>query len=340
MMRHDDGKISMMRNALRLLLAAAGAALLGIAAQAQGSLQGSTQDYPSKPVTIVVPFGPGSGTDVITRIIAQPLSLALKQTVVIEDKPGANGAIAATQVARSTPDGHTLLMSTNSPHSAAVTLNRTLAYDPVKDFTPLSRVGSYTFIVAVHRDLAITSIAELIAFAKANPGKLSYASGNTSGIVAGATLKQRAGIDMLHVPYKTVPQAMNDALAGRVSMILADLTTGLPHIKSGVLRALAVTRIKRSALLPDIPSLHEAGVENFNMDSWAGMFAPANTPTEIAVRLNAELRKIIEDPEVKQRMGTLGFEAFSSTSEELGDFVKVQLVEWTKMIKEAGIEAE
>jgi tripartite-type tricarboxylate transporter receptor subunit TctC len=335
-----DRKKRFMKDALRLLVAAAGATLLAVPAQAQGSMQTNYQDYPSKPVTIVVPFGPGSGTDVITRIIAQPLSISLKQTVVIEDKPGANGAIAATQVARSMPDGHTLLMSTNSPHSAALTLNRTLAYDPVKDFAPLSRVGSYTFMVAVHRDLAVSSIAELIAFAKANPGKLSYASGNTSGIVAGATLKQRTGIDMLHVPYKTVPQAMNDALAGRVSVIFADLTTGLPHIQSGALRALAVTRIRRSTLLPDVPSLHEAGVENFNMDSWAGMFAPANTPIPIAARLNVELRRIIDDPEVKARMGTLGFEAFSSTAEELGEFVKVQLVEWTKMIKDAGIEAE
>jgi tripartite-type tricarboxylate transporter receptor subunit TctC len=329
-----------MKSALCILVAAAGASLLGVAAQAQGNIQGNNQDYPSKPITIVVPFGPGSGTDVVTRIIAQPLGIALKQTIIIENKSGANGAIAATQVARSSPDGHTLLMSTNSPHSAAPTLNKTLAYDPVKDFAPLSRVGSYTFMLAVNRDLTITSVAELIAYAKANPGKLSYASGNTSGIVAGATLKHWTGIDMLHVPYKTVPQAINDVLAGRVPLIFTDLTPGLPHIKSGALRALAVTRIKRSALLPDVPSLHEAGVTNFNMDSWAGMFAPANTPMEITSRLNAELRKIIDSSEVRARMATLGFEGFSSTPEELGEFVRVQLIDWTKMIKDAGIEAE
>jgi tripartite-type tricarboxylate transporter receptor subunit TctC len=336
-----------MKSSLRILVAA-GVSLLSIAANAQGnvqgnvqgSVQGSNQDYPSKPITIVVPFGPGSGTDVITRIVAQPLGVALKQTIIIENKAGANGAIAATQVARSIPDGHTLLMSTNSPHSAAPTLNSTLAYDPVKDFAPLSRVGSYTFMLAVNRDLTVTSVAELIAYAKANPGKLSYASGNTSGIVAGATLKHRTGIDMLHVPYKTVPQAINDVLGGRVPIIFTDLTPGLPHIKTGALRALAVTRLKRSALLPDIPSLHEAGVTNFNMDSWAGMFAPAHTPMEITSRLNAELRKIIDNPEVRTRMATLGFEAFSSTPEELGEFVRVQLIEWTKMIKDAGIEPE
>lgn len=313
------------------------AAPVNATATAQGV---SVQDYPSKPITIVVPFGPGSGTDVITRIVAQPLAIALKQTIVIENKPGANGAIAATQVARSMPDGHTLLMSTNSPHSAAPALNRTLAYDPLKDFAPLSRVGSYTFMLAVNRELAVTSVAELIAYAKTNPGKLSYASGNTSGIVAGATLKHWTGIDMLHVPYKTVPQAINDVLAGRVPIIFTDLTPGLAHIQSGALRALAVTRLRRSRLLPDVPSLHEAGVTNFNMDSWAGMFAPANTAPAITSQLNAELRRIIDDPEVRTRLGTLGFEAFSSTPEELGEFVRVQLVEWTRMIKQAGIEPE
>jgi tripartite-type tricarboxylate transporter receptor subunit TctC len=314
------------------MLAAGAMTLIGVAAKADS--------YPSKPITIIVPFGAGSGTDVVTRIIAQPLSVALKQTVVVENKAGANGAIAATQVARAAPDGYTLLMSTNSPHSAAPSLNKTLAYDPVKDFAALSRVGSYTFIVAVHRDVPATSVAELIAYAKANPGKLSYASGNTSGIVAGETLKHKTGIDVLHVPYKTVPTAMNDVLAGRVSMILTDLTPGLPHVKAGTLRALAVTRLKRSALLPDVPSLHEAGVTDFDMDSWAALFAPANTPPEIVKRLNAELRAIIESPEAKARMAGVGFEGMSSSPEELNDFVKVQLVKWTKMIKDAGIEAE
>jgi tripartite-type tricarboxylate transporter receptor subunit TctC len=320
-----------MNNLLRTFVLS-GILLLGIAAHAQ--------PYPTKPITIVVPFGPGSGTDVVTRAIAQPLGIALKQNVVIENKPGANGAIAATQVARAAPDGYTLLMSTNSPHSAAPSLNKAIGYDPIKDFAALSRVGSFTFMVAINRDVPATSVAELIAFAKANPGKLSYASGNTSGIVAGETLKHATGIDVLHVPYKTVPQAMNDVLAGRVSIILTDMTPGLPHIKAGTLRALAVTRLKRSALLPDVPSLHEAGITDFDMDSWAGLFAPANTPAEIVGRLNSELRTIIDNPETKARIAALGFEAFSSTPEELDQFAKVQLVKWTKMIKEAGIEAE
>jgi tripartite-type tricarboxylate transporter receptor subunit TctC len=313
-------------------LVACGALLFAAGAQADS--------YPDKPITIVVPFGAGSGTDAVTRVIAQPLSVALKQTVVIENKPGANGAIAAAYVARAAPDGYTLLMSTNSPHSAAPSLNKSIAYDPIKDFAPLSRVGSFTFIVAVHRDVPVTSVAELIAYAKANPGKLSYATGNTSGIVAGETLKRATGIDVLHVPYRSVPPALNDVLAGRVPMILSDLTPGLPHVKAGTLRALAVTRLKRSTLLPDVPSLDEAGVTGFDMDSWAALFAPAPTPPDIVARLNRELRRIIDDPDTKARIATMGFEAFSSTPDELDAFVKAQLAKWTKMIRDAGIEPE
>jgi tripartite-type tricarboxylate transporter receptor subunit TctC len=298
------------------------------------------QAYPSRPINIVIPLGAGTGTDTLTRIIAQPLGVALRQTIVIENKPGANGAIGATQVARAPADGYTLLMSTNSPHSAAPTLNKTIAYDPVRDFTPISRVGSYMFVFALNSGIPVKSISELIAYAKANPGKLSYASGNTSGIVAGETFKHKTGIDMLHVPYKAVPPAINCVLGGRVSMIISDLTPSLAHIRAGTLRPLAVTRLKRSTLLPEVPSLHEAGVTDFDMDSWAGLFAPARTPAGVVARLNLELRKIIDGSDVKTRLADVGFEAFSSSPEELDEFVKVQLVKWTRMIKDAAIESE
>jgi tripartite-type tricarboxylate transporter receptor subunit TctC len=207
---------------------AAGAAALPVLSRIA-----KAQNYPAKPVNIIVPFGPGTGTDTLTRVIAQPLGIALKQTIVIENKPGANGAIAATQVARSAPDGYTLLMSTNSPHSAAPTLNKSIAYDPVKDFVPVTRVGSYTFVLLLSPTVPVKSVSELIAYAKANPGKLSYASGNTSGIVAGETLKRKTGIDILHVPYKAVPPALNDVLGGRVSMIISDLTPRTAARQSG-----------------------------------------------------------------------------------------------------------
>jgi len=320
-----------MKGVLRLVIAAC-LALPSIAARAD--------TYPSKAVTIIVPFGAGSATDTVTRVVAQHLSNVLKQNIVVENKPGANGAIAAAFVARSAPDGYTLFMSTNSPHSAAPYLTRNIGYDPVKDFAPLTRVGSYTLILVVHPSVPATSVAELIAHAKANPGKLSFASGNTSAIVAGETLKSWAKLDMLHVPYKSAPPALNDVLAGRVSMMFTDLTTGLPHVRANSLRALAATRMARSKLFPEVPSLHEAGVTNFEMDSWAALFAPAGTPKEIVTRLNTELRKIIDSPEVTARLGGVGFEAFSSSPEELDEFVKVQLGRWGKMIKDAGIQPE
>jgi tripartite-type tricarboxylate transporter receptor subunit TctC len=243
-------------------------------------------------------------------------------------------------VARAAPDGYTLILGTNTPHSAAPSLMKSISYDPVRDFAPLSRIGSFTQMLVLHSDLPLKSIPELIAHAKANPGKLSFASGNASGVVAGETLKRWAGLDIVHVPYRSAPPALNDVLGGRVSMMFTDLTTGLPHVKAGTLRALATTRLQRSTLFPELPSLHEAGITNFDMDSWAAMFAPANTPPEIVTRLNAELRKIIDDSDLRGRLGALGFEAFSSTPEELGEFVKVQLVKWTRMIRDAGIEPE
>jgi putative tricarboxylic transport membrane protein len=210
----------------------------------------------------------------------------------------------------------------------------------VKDFTAITRMGSYTLMLCVHPSIPAKSVKELIEYAKANPGKLSFASGNTSGVVAGETLKHWAEIDMLHVPYKSAPPALNDLLAGRVSMMFTDLTTGLPHVKAGTLRALAVTRLKRSTLIPELPTLDEAGVTGFDMDSWAGIFAPAGTPADIITLLNGELRKIIDSSEVKSNLGNVGFEAFSSSPKELDDFVKVQLGKWGKMVKDAGIQPD
>jgi len=320
-----------MRHLLRSLIAAA-ATMLTVAANAQG--------YPNKPITIIVPFGPGSATDTITRVVGQHLSNVLKQTVVVETRPGANGALAALYVARAAPDGYTLLMSTNSPHSAAPFLMKNVSYDPVKDFTAVTRMGSYTLMLVIHPSIPAQSVKQLIDYVKDNPGKLSFASANTSGIVAGETLKHFAELDMLHVPYKSSPPALNDVLGGRVSMMFTDLTTGLPHVKSGTLRALATTRLKRSTLFPELPTLDEAGVTGFDMDSWAGIFAPAHTPPDIVALLNRELRKIIDSPEVKKTLSNVGFEAFSSSPQELDGFVKVQLDKWGKMVKDAGIQPE
>jgi putative tricarboxylic transport membrane protein len=317
---------------LLVLSVAAGAALLSTTLRAD--------DFPSKTITLVAVFGPGSASDTICRVIAQPLGIALKQTVIVENRPGANGALAALYVARSAPDGYTLLMGTNSPLSAAPFLMKYAGYDPDKDFTPVTRVGSFTLMLVVNPTVPARTVKELIDYAKANPGKLSFASANTSGIVAGETLKQWAEIDMLHVPYKSSPPAIQDVLAGRVSMMFTDLTIGLPHVKSGALHALAVTRLQRSPLFPELPTLDEAGVKGFDMDSWAGIVAPAHTPPEVVTRLNGELRTIIDSQSVKKTLGNVGFEAFSSSPAELKDFMKVQLGKWRTMVAAAGIQPE
>jgi tripartite-type tricarboxylate transporter receptor subunit TctC len=316
-----------------VLVALAGAAVL-LAPAAQ------SQTYPNRPVTIIVPFGAGSATDTVSRLIAQPLGEALGQNVVVEDRPGADGALAATYVARAAPDGYTLLMASNSPLSAAPFLVKNIAYDAIKDFTPIARTGSYTLMLVVNPKLPVHSVAELVAYAKANPGKLSYASGNTSGIVGGETFKRWAGLDIVHVPYKSTPPALTDVMDGRVSMMFADLITGLPHVRSGGVRALAMTRLKRSALIPELPTMDEAGVEGFEMDSWVALFGPANMPPAIVTRLNVEIRRIIDNPDVQKKMVKVAFDSFSSTPEELGAFTKDQLAKWGKMIKDAGIRAE
>ena len=217
-------------------------------------------DYPSRPINLVAVFGPGSASDTICRMVGEPLGEALKTTVVVENRQGANGALAAMYVARAAPDGYTLLMATNSPLSAVPFMMKKVPYDPITDFTPVTRMGSFTLMLVMHPSIPAKNVKELIAYAKANPGKLSFASANTSGIVAGETLKHWAGIDILHVPYKSPPPALQDLIAGRVSMMFTDLTTGLPHVKSGALRALAVTRIQRSSLFPELPTMDEAGV--------------------------------------------------------------------------------
>jgi tripartite-type tricarboxylate transporter receptor subunit TctC len=294
-------------------------------------------DYPSRPITIVAVFGPGSASDTICRIIADKLSPALGHPVIVEDRPGADGALAALYVHHQPADGYTLLMGTNSPLSADPFIHRDLGYDPIKDFVPITRVGSFTLMLVVDPNLPIHSIQELLDYAKFNPGKLSFASGNTAGIVGGYTLAKWGEISMLHVPYKTTGPALMDIIAGRVSMMFADFTSAQPHVKAGTLRPLAISRIHRSSLYPNLPTMDEAGVKGFNLDAWAGLVAPAGTPAAIVKKLNTALREVIDSPDVQARFKNVGFEGFSSTPEELGAFMGVQLDEWQQMVKDAGI---
>jgi tripartite-type tricarboxylate transporter receptor subunit TctC len=297
-------------------------------------------DYPSRPITFVSVFGPGSASDTICRIVADPLSAALKVPVIVEDRPGADGVVAAQYVQHAAPDGYTLMMATNSPLSADPFLLKDVSYDPVKDFTPVSRVGSFTLMLVINPSLPFHSVKDLVDYAKANPGKLSFGSGNTAGIVGGKTLAHWAGIDLLHVPYKSSPPAMEDVIAGRVSMMFADFTVAMPHVSAGQVRALAITRLKRSPLFPDLPTMDEAGIEGFDLDAWAGLVAPAGTPPAVVAKLNAALRPIIDGPDVQAKFKNVGFQGFSSTPGEFGDYIKVQLGKWQKMVKDANIQAE
>jgi tripartite-type tricarboxylate transporter receptor subunit TctC len=305
-----------------------------------GSALAQSSTYPNRPITLVLPFAAGSGTDTTTRIISQYLSTALGVGIVVENKAGANGMIAATYVAHAAPDGYTLLVTTNTSHSANPYLLKTLTYDPVKDFTPIARTGDLPFMLVVNPEVPAKTVAELIAYAKANPGKLTYASGSSSAIVSGATFAHNAGLDLLHVPYKSSPPAMNDVIGGRITMMFTDVLTGLPHVNRGALRALAVTTRSRSPLVPDLPSMQEAGVPDFDITSWQGYFGPANLPTDIVLRLNGEIRKIVETPAIKAQLAALGMDAFSGTPEELGAFVKDQLVLWERLVGNAGIEKQ
>ncbi len=318
---------------LLLVLAAAAAAFFSAALYA-------ADDYPSRPITMVAVFGPGSASDTICRIIADKFGPALGQPVIVEPRPGADGALGALYVHHQPADGYTLMMATNSPLSADPYLHKDVSYDPVKDFVPITRVGSFTLMLVVDPKLPIHSVQEMIDYAKANPGKLTFASGNTAGIVAVETIKHEADINVLHVPYKSTPPALEDIMGGRVSMMLADFTTAMPHVSAGTLRPLAVSRIKRSALFPDLPTMDEAGIKGFNLDTWAGVVAPAGTPPQVVAKLNGALRKIIDSPQAQAQFKNVGFEGFSSTPDELGDFIKAQLALWGKMIKTANIQAD
>ena len=311
----------------------------GVLAAGPSSAQG-TWPAPGKNITLVLPFAAGSGTDTTTRIISKDLAKALGANIVIENKPGANGSIAASYVARAEPDGYTIFVTTNTSHSANPYLLKNMTYDPIKDFTPIARTGDLPFMLVIDPKLPVNSVADLIALAKKEPGKYSYASGSSSAIVSGATFATLAGIDLLHVPYKSSPPALTDVIAGRVSMMFVDVLTGLPHVKAGALKALAVTTKQRSALLPQLPSMDEAGVKGFDITSWQGYLGPANLPRDIVTKLNAEIRKIVETPSVKNELAERGMEAFSGTPESFDKFLKDQLVVWEKLIRDAKIEKQ
>ena len=316
---------------MKKLICGLALAALSFAAQAQ---------YPNKAIRIVVPFPAGSATDTITRILGASVSTAIGQAIVVDNKAGADGAISAAEVAKASPDGYTLLMATNSPMSVVPAMKKSPPYDPVADFTPITDIGRYTFFLYANAAQPFKTFKELLDYAKANPGKLNYATGNTTGIVSFAQMNTLAGIDMIHVPYRGEPQGITDLVGGRVQLMWATPTTGLSHVKDGKLRALVTSLKARSKLLPDVPTIYESGMPEFTIVSWAGLYGPAKMPREIVQRLNKEFNDAIKRPDVQAQMEKQAFATTGSTPEQMAAFTKEQMESYSKILRAAGVQPE
>jgi tripartite-type tricarboxylate transporter receptor subunit TctC len=298
------------------------------------------QTYPTKPVTFVVPFAAGSATDQLARAIGESFTEQTRQPVVVDNKAGASGMIAAQQAARAPADGYTVLITTNTTHAANEHLYKKLSYDPVKDFMPVTGLGKGGQVMVVNTASPHKSVGELVAFAKQNPGKLAFGSGSSSSRVAGEMLKQLAGVDILHVPYKSNPLAITDLLGGQIDLMITDTATGVPQVKAGKLRALGYSTQKRSAQLPDVPTIAEAGVKGYDMGYWFAAYVPAGTPPAVVSRLNAILVQATKGTAAKSFYENGGSEAWTTTPQELAKFQAEETLKWGKVIKAAGIEAE
>ena len=320
----------------RLALVAAAAAVAGMGLTAHAQAPG----YPAKAVTFVVPFAAGSATDLLARALAQSVGNDSKQPVVVDNKGGASGMIAAQFVAKAPADGYTVLITTNTTHAANEHLYKKLSYDPVKDFVPVTGLGKGGQVLVVNANAPYKNVGDLLAAAKKDPGKLSFGSGSASSRVAGEMLKQLAGVDILHVPYKSNPLAITDLLGGQIDLMITDTSTGVPQVKSGKLRALGYSTQKRSAQLPEVPTIEEAGVKGYNMGYWFAAYVPAGTPAPVVARLNELLGKATQSAAAKSFFETAGSEAWTTTSEELAKFQASETQTWGKVIKAAGIVPE
>jgi tripartite-type tricarboxylate transporter receptor subunit TctC len=322
-----------------LILALATVALAGTAS-AQATSDGAAAAYPAKPVTFVVPFAAGSATDQLARALGQSVSEQTKQAVVVDNKAGASGMLAAQSVARAPADGTTVLITTNTTHPANEHLYKKLPYDPVKDFMPVTALGKGSQVLVVSASSPYKSVADLVARAKKEPGKLSFGSGSSSSRVAGELFKQMAGVDILHVPYKSNPLAVTDLLGGQIDMMITDNATGLPHVKAGKLRALGVSTLQRSPLLPDVPTISEAGVKGYDMGYWFAAYVPAKTPPAVVARLRELLVAATASAAARSFFESTGSQAYTTTPEALAKFQLEESQKWGRVIKAAGIEAE
>jgi tripartite-type tricarboxylate transporter receptor subunit TctC len=297
------------------------------------------QNYPARPVKLIVPFPAGSATDQVARVAGAELQQALGQPFVIENKAGAQGSIAAAEVAKAAPDGYTLMLTTNTPHAANPSLFKKLNYDPVKDFTPITRYGTTSFMLMVRPDFPAKTLKEFIANARSQPGKLSAGYGSAGSQVSVAMLKALGKLDIVEVPYKGIPQTITDTMGGSLQLTFVDMANALAQQKGGKLRGLAVTNGKRSSLAPDLPAVAEE-LAGYEVIAWFALMAPAKLPEPIVQRLNETNMKALAKPEVKERFATVGTDVAPMGPAELGKFIQAEVANWARLVKLAGIQPE
>ena len=298
------------------------------------------ESWPARRVTLVVPFGAGSNTDGVARWMAEHFKDILGQPFIVENRGGAGGTLGANAVVKAAPDGYTFLYGGNTTHSGAPALIKNVPYDPVKDFTPVARIGRFSSVVVINPQLPARTMQDFVAYARANPGKLSFGHGNASGHIVGEAIKKRNGIDLARVSYTSVAQAITDVLANNTQLIVADLMTAPPHVQAGKLIALATILSDRSELMPDVPTLHETVMPGFEVRGWTALFGPPGLPASIVDRMGDAIEKIVSRPDAKERLGILGTEPWFGRGDVLGRWVKEDVPRWTAHAQEAGISPQ
>ena len=293
----------------------------------------------TRAIRLVVPFAAGSYTDNVARIVSPPLGERLGAPIVVENRPGGNGVIGADAVAKAAPDGRSFLMGGTSVNAVNPHVLKSLPYDPVRDLVPVVRLGNLPFMLLVNPAVPASTLAELVAYAKAHPGKLAYGTPNSTTLVGMETLKRMAGIDILSVPYKSSPQAMGDLAAGQLQVIIADFATAMPHVRSGRARLLAVTMPRRSSLLPDVPAIDET-LKGFDISAWNAIFAPRGTPREAMASFADAVQAVLASPEVRERLTGIGFDVSPLGGDAFGDYARSQITAWGALIREAGVQPE
>ena len=298
--------------------------------------------YPTKPIRFVVPYPAGGPLDTVARLLAQKVSESVKQPVIVDNKPGAGGNIGADAVAKSAPDGYTILMGAVATHAINPSLYASIPYDPVRDFAPITQIASTPNVLVVNPSIPAGNVREFIAYAKANPGKLNFGSGSSgsAGHLAGELFKSLAGIDMTHVPYKGAAPAMQDLVGGQIQLMFDNLASALGQVRAGKVKALAVTTAQRSSLAPELPTIAESGLPGFDISTWFGLFAPAATPRDVLERLHAEFTRALASPDVRERMLNLGAEPVGSTPAEFAAYIGSEARKYARLVKASGAKSD